>query len=193
MSAALKSYVPRPLPSQRRPATARATLRSNIRSNAVALPIEEQAQISPPPQISPPVALPTPSQLGDPSPAVRALSHLNLVASALSLSLVTLTLISYGTSVYINRQLSQANQQLNRLQRSEQQLTTANEVLKNHLAQQAGLASLGFQPPQPGGVIFLKPAHQTAPRAADHPSTTILPQGMAERFALPRVDVPLGY
>jgi hypothetical protein len=183
MSAALKSYVPRPLPSQRRPATTRATLRSN----AVALPVDEQ------PQISPPVALPTPSQLGAPSPAVRVLSHLNLVASALSLSLVTLTLISYGTSVYLNRQLSQANQYLNRLQRSEQQLTTANEVLKNHLAQQAGLASLGFQPPQPGSVIFLKPAHQTVPGAADHPTETSLPKEMAERFTLPRVDVPLGY
>lgn len=189
MSAALKSYVPRPLPSQRRPATTRATLRSN----AVALPVDEQPKISPPLKVSPPVALPTPSQLGAPSPAVRALSHLNLVASALSLSLVTLTLISYGTSVYLNRQLSQANQHLNRLQRSEQQLTTANEVLKNHLAQQAGLASLGFQPPQPGSVIFLKPAPQTDPGAADHPEETSLPKGMAERFTLPRVDVPLGY
>jgi hypothetical protein len=182
MSAALKSYVPRPLPSQRRPATARATLRSN----AGALPVDEQ------PQVAPPVALPTPSQLGAPSSAVRALSHLNLVSSALSLSLVALTLISYGTSVYINRQLNQANQHLSRLQRSEQQLTTANEVLKNHLAQQAGLATLGFQPPQPGSVIFLKPAHRSVPAAADH-SSEALPKGLAERFTLPVVDVPLGY
>ncbi|TVQ05443.1 MAG: hypothetical protein EA368_19265 [Leptolyngbya sp. DLM2.Bin27] len=117
------------------------------------------------------------------------MSQLHLVSSALAVSLVALTLVSYGTSVYISRQLSQANQQLNRLQRSEQQLTTANAVLKNHLAQQVESEAMGFQPPQPGSVIFLKPSPQTAvvalPSQVSHP--------VMRRFALPKVDVPLGY
>jgi len=79
---------------------------------------------------------------------------------------VVLTLVSYGTSVYVSRQLSQATQKLSRLQRSEQQLTTANEVLKNYLAQQVQADETGLQPPQPGNVIFLKPAQRAA--AAPH-------------------------
>ncbi|PSR19153.1 hypothetical protein C8255_03600 [filamentous cyanobacterium CCP3] len=117
---------------------------------------------------------------------MRRLSQLHLVTSALAVSLVTLTLLSYGTSVYINRQLNQANQQLNRLQRSEQQLTTANEVLKNHLAHQVEVAEMGFQPPQPGNVIFLKPTPQAAASAQ-------VPASVVNRFVLPKVDVPLGY
>ncbi|HSM83382.1 MAG TPA: hypothetical protein VLS96_16975, partial [Nodosilinea sp.] len=96
------------------------------------------------------------------SPTVRRLTQLHLVSSSLAAALVALALLSYGTSVYVSRQLNQATRQLNRLQRSEQQLTTANEVLKNHLAQQVESGELGFQPPQPGSVIFLKPAHPAA-------------------------------
>ena len=177
MSAALKSYVPRPLPSRRQTATTRATLRPT----SAALPVESR------PRVSPPVALPTATGLE--SPAVRVLAQLHLVSSALAVALVALTLLSYGASVYVSRQLSQASQQLNRLQRSEQQLTTANEVLKNHLAQQVEVEAMGFQPPQPGSVIFLKPSAQTAAVALPSPvSNTVM-----GRFALPKVDVPLGY
>lgn len=177
MSAALKSYVPRPLPSRRQTATARATLRPR----SAALPVESQ------PRVSPPVLLPTAPGLE--SPVVRVLSQLHLVSSALAVSLVALTLLSYGASVYVSRQLSQASQQLNRLQRSEQQLTTANEVLKNHLAQQVESDTTGFQPPQPDSVIFLKPSAQTA--AVALPSQ--VSNRVMGRFALPQVDVPLGY
>ncbi len=177
MSAALKSYVPHPLPSRRQTATARATLRPT----SAALPLESQ------PGVSPPVFLPTAAELE--SPAVRVLSQLHLVSSALAMSLVALTLLSYGASVYVSRQLSQASQQLSRLQRSEQQLTTANEVLKNHLAQQVEIDTTEFQPPQPSRVIFLKPSAQTA--AVVLPSQ--VPNTVVGRFALPQVNVPLGY
>lgn len=106
--------------------------------------------------------------------------------------MVGLTLVSYGTSVYISRQLNQANQKLNRLERSEQQLTTANEVLKNYIAQQVGNQlsdgennTAGLQPPQPSSVIFLKPTQGAAPVA--------LPKQVVNRFSLPQVEVPLGY
>jgi hypothetical protein len=177
MSAALKSYVPRPVPSRPSTATGRATLRSR----STTLPAESR------PRVSPPVVLPTAPGLE--SPKLRILSQLHLVSSALTVSLVALTLVSYGTSVYISRQLSQANQQLNRLQRSEQQLTTASEVLKNHLAQQVESDTMGFQPPQPGNVIFLKPSPQTAAVVLPNQG----PNRVMSRFALPKVDVPLGY
>lgn len=175
MSAALKSYVPRPVPSRPRAATAHA-------QSSATRPAEIR------PEVSAPVVLPQAPGLDASSPMVRRLSQLHLVSSALATSLVALTLLSYGTSVYINRQLNQASQQLNRLQRNEQQLTTANEVLKNHLAQQVEGGEMGFQSPQPGSVIFLKPAQQAAVAMPAPVSTSLL-----GRFALPKVDVPLGY
>ncbi|MBD2232202.1 hypothetical protein [Phormidium tenue] len=175
MSAALKSYVPRPVPSRSTAATAHA-------QGYATQPAETR------PEISAPVVLPQAPGLDSSSPVVRRLAQLHLVSSALATSLVALTLLSYGTSVYINRQLNQASQQLNRLQRNEQQLTTANEVLKNHLAQQVEGSEMGFQPPQPGSVIFLKPAQQAAVAMPVPASTSLL-----GRLALPKVDVPLGY
>lgn len=186
MSAALKSYRPRPVPPRRQTATAGA--QTSLRRGGSALPAESLPQT---PDPSPPVVLPTAPGLGT-SPVVRLLSQLNLVSSTLAVAMVGLTLVSYGTSVYINRQLNQTNQKLSRLQRSEQQLTTANEVLKNHIAQQVGTQledgkndETGLHPPQPSSVIFLKPTQRAAPAA--------LPNQVVNRFSLPQVEVPLGY
>lgn len=179
MSAALKSYVPRPVPSRSRAATAS---QASLHPSSAALPTDVR------PRVSPPVVLPTAPGLDSPSPAVRRLAKVHLVSSVLAVSLVALTLVSYGTSVYINRQLNQASQKLNRLQRNEQQLTTANEVLKNHLAQQVEGSEMGFQPPQPDSVIFLKPAPQAAVAMP-----TPVPTSFMGRLALPQVDGPLGY
>jgi hypothetical protein len=116
------------------------------------------------------------------------------VSSVLAMSVVALTLVSYGTSVYVSLQLSQTTQKLSRLQRSEQQLTTANEVLKNYLAQQVQAGETGLQPPQPGNVIFLKPAQRAAAIVEDRSSGGIaLPNSVADRVAPPEVEVPLGY
>jgi hypothetical protein len=117
------------------------------------------------------------------------LAQLHRVSAVLSVSLVSLTLISYAASVYVSRQLNQASDQLQRLQRNEQQFTTANEILKNHLAQQTTGEALGFQPPNPSGVIFLQPAPQTTTAAMPGPAA----MGLLGQFVIPKVDVPLGY
>lgn len=176
MSAALKSYVPRPVRSRRGAVTASAPAHQRF-----TVPIETR------PRVSPPVVLPTAPGVDASSPVVRRLLQLHLVSSVLAGALVALTLISYGTSVYISRQLNQGNQRLGRLQRSEQQLTTANEVLKNHLAHQVEVEGMGFYPPQPGNVIFLKPSPQTGEASGSAPALGV------NRLALPKVDVPLGY
>lgn len=176
MSAALKSYVPHPVPSQQRTVAV-------LSHSAAPLPAKTR------PGASPPVVLPTAPGVDSPSPTVKRLSQLHLVSSALAVSLLALTLVSYSASVYVNRQLNQTNQQLNRLQRSEQQLTTANEVLKNHLAQQVERGEMGFRSPQPDNVIFLKPTPQATAGALSHP----VPQSAIQRLALPKMDVPLGY
>ena len=107
------------------------------------------------------------------------------MSSVLSGSLVGLALVTYGVSVYVEQQLNQATQRLTQLQRNEQQLTTANEVLKNHMAQQAGSPDAGLIPPTPEHVIFLRPAQQRSqPGAAS--------QGQSP-MALPGADRPIGY
>lgn len=126
-----------------------------------------------------------PAPLTTPSPAVKVLSWLQIGSAVLATTLVGLTMGSYAYSVYVDRQLHQASVRLRQLQRHEQQLTTANEVLKNHLARQAEQSSGGLQPPNPDNVIFLKPTAGASPSNPSHSSST-LP-------LLPNVLKPLGY
>lgn len=114
--------------------------------------------------------------LPEPFPKSRrtqVLSLLNMGLSTLTGLLVMIALGAYGYTVYIDRQLDQASARLAHLQRSEQQLTTVNEVLKNHMAKQAERPNFGLQPPQPTNVIFLKPAQKrTNPQVASVPAAT---------------------
>jgi hypothetical protein len=87
----------------------------------------------------------------------------------LAASLVSLTLVGYGTSVYVDRQLDQATRRLSQLQRSEQQITTANAILTRHMAQQVEQPDTGLQPPKPDQVIFLQPAPQRPATAVEEP------------------------
>ncbi|MFM7471902.1 MAG: hypothetical protein ACKO5P_10385 [Nodosilinea sp.] len=147
MSAALKSYVPQPLPA------GRGTPMKDPR--VVPLPTPQvrvtsrgHASLKQPILLRPPT----------PSPALTLLHRLQAAASILTASLVTLSLVSYGASVYLDQQLSQATRQLGRLQRNEQQLATFSAVLKSHMGDQATHLAKDLQPPKPDQVIFLKPA-----------------------------------
>jgi hypothetical protein len=179
MSAALKSDVPQPLTPQ-----PRKRRRSNIKQpyatqgSAALVPTEPQR---PKPTVEPPVPL-TPA--GAPG-LFNVLSKLQLASSVLALAVVALALVSYGASVYIERQLNQASRRLSHLQRSEQQLLTANESLKSHMAQQADSPAVELMPPSPGHVIFLQPANRR--RALTEPP--VGPSGLG----LPQVRQPLGY
>ncbi|HEY9738295.1 MAG TPA: hypothetical protein V6D06_18510 [Trichocoleus sp.] len=114
----------------------------------------------------------------------RFLAAVNTGVSVLSGLLVTTVLGGYGYTVYVDRQLDQSSARLETLQRSEQQLTTVNEVLKNHMAKQAETSGTGLQPPQPTNVIFLKPAQR---RIASQP-------GQPAPVARPSQPLPpLGY
>ncbi|MBU6228746.1 MAG: hypothetical protein KGQ93_03525 [Cyanobacteria bacterium REEB459] len=145
MSAALKSYVPRPLPAGRG--------NSAAAPRVVPFPPSQPGASS---QSRPhqPVALPPPA----PSPALTLLQRLQGLATVVTTSLVALSLISYGASVYLDQQLNQATKHLGRLQRSEQQIATFSAVLKSHTVDQATSDTTALQPPKPDQVIFLKPA-----------------------------------
>lgn len=170
MSAALKSYIPRPLPTPvAHPPHRQSAVSASSTSVGVLRPLKPGAVQSLPMATAP-------------SPLRRTLGQIHLVSSVLAASLVSLTLVGYGTSVYLDRQLNQATQHLSQLQRGEQQLTTANAILTRHMAQQAELPTTGLQPPKPDQVIFLQPAPQ---RPANTPEAQATPIPQAER--------PLGY
>lgn len=97
---------------------------------------------------------------------IKALSILTGVSSLVAGGFIALALGTYGYTVYIDRQLNSSIRHLERLQRSEQQLTTVNEVLKNHMAEQAERPSAGFKPPQPTNVIFLPRPAKSLPAPA---------------------------
>ena len=173
MSAALKSYVPRPVPSSAAPAP---------QSRAAASPAKTSVGVLRPLKAGAVKALALPVATA-PSPLRRTLAQVHLVSSVLAASLVSLTLVGYGTSVYVDRQLNQATNRLSDLQRSEQQLTTANATLTRHMAQQAEDPATGLQPPKPDQVIFLQPAPQ-------RPAQTVESASGDPRL---QADRPLGY
>lgn len=171
MSAALKSYVPQPVPTSVTQAQPRRFAAQPTATVGVLRPLKAGSV-----QSLPVVAT-------APSPLRRTLAQIHLVSSVLAASLVSLTLVGYGTSVYVDRQLDQATRRLSQLQRSEQQLTTSSAILTRHMAQQAEDPATGLQPPKPDQVIFLQPAPQ-------RPAQTPADSSADSNF---RADRPLGY
>jgi hypothetical protein len=74
--------------------------------------------------------------------------------------LVAATLTIYSWTVYTQQQWSQSYRELEKLRRQERNLTTANEVMKNQLAQQAEKPATGLVNPTRANAIFLAPAPQ---------------------------------
>jgi hypothetical protein len=72
--------------------------------------------------------------------------------------LVIGALAAYGRTVYLQQLWSHEYGELEKLQRSERELTAAIEALKNHSAAQAGLPGNNLVAQSPGNTIFLPPA-----------------------------------
>jgi len=106
---------------------------------------------------------------------------------AIAVVTVVGAIVAYALTVNTNRRLAIANATLAQLQAQQQQLTTANAVFKNHLAQSASNSALGAML-HPKNVIFLEesPALTETP-AATQPTTTTPDKASAER------PFPTGY
>jgi hypothetical protein len=106
-------------------------------------------------------------------------------SSVITFLLVTAMLVVYGWTVYSQQLWSQAYRKLQTLQRSERQLTTNNEVLKNQLAQEAQTSATKLVSPSPATAIFLRPAPENSKSAT--PNTTFNSQSQQQN------SMPLGY
>lgn len=125
------------------------------------------------------------SKLADRRSAPVWLQSLILVqkgSSVLMLGLVTSALAVYGWTVHSQQLWSQEYQRLETLQRSEWQFTTANEVLKNQMAQQAEKPEAGLTLSTPDHTVFMQPA---PPRPAVVPPSPVVPA--------PFSSGPIGY
>ncbi|TVQ56636.1 MAG: hypothetical protein EA366_09705 [Spirulina sp. DLM2.Bin59] len=139
------------------------------------------AQTRPAPQVRPSSR----SQSSFAAPAapfwLQALLVIQRGSSILTFCLATAVLIVYGSTVYIQQAWSEEFRQLEQLQREKRELTTADELMKNQLAQQAAAPENGLVAPSPANTIFL-------PRATHQPV-----QAPITPLLEVRPDAPLGY
>ncbi len=103
-------------------------------------------------------------------------------SSLVTLMLGAAILVTYGWTVYIQQQWGREFDQLEAMKKQERQMISANEVLKNQMAEQAEKPTVGLLLPDPGNAIFLTPAPE---RPAVKASPTPLVESAPTR--------PLGY
>lgn len=102
---------------------------------------------------------------------LSSLLFLQRSSDIITFFLVAATLTIYSWTVYTQQQWSQEYGKLQKLQRDERQLTTANAVIKDQLAQQAEKPGTGLVPPTQANTIFLQPAPQRPFHATPNQST----------------------
>ena len=111
--------------------------------------------------------------------ALQLLNRLQQGSAMVMGVLVTAALVVYGSTVYVDKSTNRALVQLDELQGESQQLTSANESIKQSLAEQAIREDSELEPYEADDVLLLAPA----PRR----------QGAAPDAAQPELPGPLGY
>lgn len=94
---------------------------------------------------------------------LRILNRVQHTSTALTGVLMASALVLYGSSVYVDKSANRAMAHLNFLQDESQQLTSANEAIKQTLANQATQDNSGLEPYESGDVLFVEPAPAREP------------------------------
>jgi hypothetical protein len=175
MNAVPRSVFPAQHPRSRRPAASSRVMRSRaaLSSTVTSMPSRTAGQKIERLNVA---QRPTPIWLS-------SLLLLKRSSDVITFLLVAATLTVYSWTVYTQQQWSREYRKLDNLQRNERQLTTANAVFKDQLAQQAESPSTGLVTPTPANTIFLPPAPQRQSHSA--PTKTADPEPVAK--------TPLGY
>lgn len=96
-----------------------------------------------------------------PTPAwLRTLAFLQRGSDLATFLLVVATITVYSWTVYTQQHWAREYRKLETLQRNERNLTTANEAIKDQLAQQAEQPATGLVTPNQVNTIVLQPAPQ---------------------------------
>lgn len=104
-------------------------------------------------------------------------------SSIITILLGISALATYGWTVYLQQRWGNEYEKLETLKKQERQLVSANELLKNQMAEQAEKPTAGLLLPDPSNAIFLTPA----PQRPEVKSKSIVPS------AEPSPAKPLGY
>jgi hypothetical protein len=122
--------------------------------------------------------------LGQVTPSwLSSLLFLRRSSDIVTFLLVAATLTIYSWTVYTQQQWSQEYRKLEILQRHERNITMANEVMKDQLAQQAEKPATGLVNPTGANAIVLPPAPHRP--SSPPPTQTANPE--------PAAKSPLGY
>lgn len=89
--------------------------------------------------------------------ALKVLNQVQHGSTVVTGILVAGALVLYGSSVYVDRSVNRTVSHLNHLQSDSQQLTSANEAIKQSLAEQAMEEDSGLEPYEAGDVLFVSP------------------------------------
>lgn len=91
---------------------------------------------------------------------LRSLLLVQRTSDLVAFLLCFTTLMLYSWTVYTQQQWTKAFRQLETLQRNERHLTTANAVMKDHLAQEAENPGTGLVNPSRNNTILLPPTQE---------------------------------
>ena len=89
---------------------------------------------------------------------LRSLVRMQQASLVATFALAGAVLLVYGWTVYAQQLWGKEYQKLEHLRRSERQMTTNGEVLKNKIADQSSRPGTTLIPQTPDSLIFLKPA-----------------------------------
>ena len=93
----------------------------------------------------------------------------------------------YGLTIYGQSKWTEEYQQLQKLRQKEQEISVANELLKNHIAEQASTSDSSLASRDSIKKIFLEPA---PPRPAPNPPQPYLESGSGYKHLF---KTPVGY
>lgn len=113
---------------------------------------------------------------------LKLLLRLQQGSSIATILLIVGALATYGWTVYLQQQWGKAYDSLEALKKRERQLVSANELLKNQMAEQAENPTTGLLLPDPSNAIFLTPAPR---RSEVKPKPSPSPEDFSNK--------PLGY
>ncbi len=88
---------------------------------------------------------------------LKILNYVQQGSTVITSLLIGGALVLYGSSVYVDKSADRVTTRLNQLQGESQQLTSANESIKQSLAEQAAQAGSGLEPYEAGDVLFVAP------------------------------------
>ena len=118
---------------------------------------------------------------------LKSLMMTQLGSSCIAVLLATTSVAIYGSTIYGQSKWTAEYQKLQKLRHKEQQISVANELLKNQIAEQASTSEASLVPEDSVKRIFLEPA---PPRPAPNTPKPYLESTSPRRYLL---KTPIGY